>query len=267
MAAINKPRLEGRVAIVTGGGQGVGLGISRRLAAGGASVVLAQRNREVGEAAAQAIRADFGSTVEFIQTDVTVREQVFGMVERTVQLFGRLDILVNNAGGSFPKRLENQTDQDFASGLDLNLWSSFWGMNAAFPHMNRQKWGRIINLGSLNGVNAHPYTVQYNVAKEAVRALTRTAAVEWAEHGICCNVICPAAASELTEKYMALNPEMTSAVRNQIPAGRLGDAENDIGPVAAFLASDDSQFLTGMTFFADGGAHINGVHLPLAVED
>lgn len=253
--------------MVTGGGQGVGLGIARRFAAEGATVLLSQRNAEVGEAAAQAIRADFGARVEFVQADVTVRDEVYGLVEMTNKLFGGIDILVNNAGGSFPKRLENHTDEDLAFGLNLNLWSSFWGMNAAFPHMKRQKWGRIINLGSLNGVNAHPYTVQYNISKEAVRALTRTAAVEWAEHGICCNVICPSAASPAGEEYMRNNPEMMKAVLDQIPFRRFGNAEDDIGPVAAFLASDESQFLTGMTFFADGGTHINGVQFRPVVED
>ena len=267
MAAVEARRLRGRVAIVTGGGQGVGLGIARRFAAEGAALLLAQRNAAVGEAAVAAIRADFGATAEFMTVDVTDREQVYAMVEKAVSRFGKLDILVNNAGGSRPMRLEQHSDADLAWGLDLNLWSSFWGMNAAFPHMKRQKWGRIINLGSLNGVNAHPYTAQYNIAKEAVRALTRTAAVEWAEHGICCNVICPSAASPAGEEYMRNNPEMMKAVESQIPFKRMGNAEDDIGPVAAFLAGEDSRFLTGMTFFADGGSHMNGVHFRPAVDD
>ena len=140
------------------------------------------------------------------------------MVAAAVDRFGGIDILVNNAGGSFPKRLENHSDEDIAAGLDLNFWSSFWAMRAAFPYMKARKGGRIINLGSLNGVNAHMFTAQYNISKEAVRALSRTAAVEWGPHGITCNVICPAVGSPAADIYYANNPEMFEGLRLADPA-------------------------------------------------
>ena len=252
-------RLKERVAVVTGGGQGVGLGIVRRFAREGAAILLAQRNADQGEQVAAQLRAQFGVRAEYLKTDVTRREQVEAMVAAAVERFGSLDILVNNAGGSFPKRLENHTDEDMAAGMDLNFWSTFWAMRAAFPHMKAKQWGRIINLGSLNGVNAHMFTVQYNVSKEAVRALSRTAAVEWGPHGITCNVICPAVGSPAAEIYYEKNPEMFEALRLQIPRGKLGDPEADVGGVAAFLASDDAAHVNGTTQFVDGGSHVNGV--------
>jgi NAD(P)-dependent dehydrogenase (short-subunit alcohol dehydrogenase family) len=124
--------------------------------------------------------------------------------------------------------------------------------------MKRQGGGRVINLCSLNGVNAHMYTVHYNTAKEAVRALTRTAAREWAPYNILCNVICPAAATEAYRAVMDANPEMEKQLLAQHPMHRMGDPEEDIGGVALFLASEDSRYVTGNTLFVDGGSHING---------
>jgi NAD(P)-dependent dehydrogenase (short-subunit alcohol dehydrogenase family) len=131
-------------------------------------------------------------------------------------------------------------------------------MQAAFPHLKRHG-GSIITLCSLNGVNAHMYSAEYNGAKEAARALTRTAAREWARHGIRANVICPAAATEAYEAFRAMVPDNAAALLKQNPMGRMGDPEDDIGSIALFLASDDSRYLTGNTLFADGGSHINGV--------
>jgi len=259
--------MSGKVAIITGGGQGVGWGIARRFARDGATILLAQRNAENGERAAEQLRGEFGANVAFLKTDVTVREQVDHMVAHCIGTLGGLDILVNNAGGSFPKKLENHTDADMAQGLDLNFWSAFWAMRAAFPHMKSGGWGRIINLGSLNGVNAHMFTAQYNVGKEAIRALTRTAAVEWTQFGINSNIICPAVGSPASEIYERDSPEMMAGMLLQIPRRRLGNAERDVGGVAAFLAGDDSQHITGMTFFVDGGSHINGVAWRPEVDD
>jgi len=264
---MSQKQLETRVALITGGGQGIGEGIARALAAGGAKLVIAQRRVAEGEQAAQRLRDDFGVEVIFIPTDVAKPEQVQRMVQGTVDRFGRLDILVNNAGASFAKRLENHSDEEMAQSFDLNYWAAFRAMRAAFPIMKAQKYGRIINLGSLNGVNAHLYTAAYNASKEAVRALSRTAAVEWGEYGITVNVICPAASSPQAEDYFAANPEMLKAILQQIPARRMGNAERDIGPLALFLASEGSGYVSGNTFFADGGSHVNGVSWRPQVDD
>ncbi len=252
-------KLSGRTALITGGGQGVGRGIARCLAQAGANVVIAQRNAEQGESEAKDLQDSFGVKASYIQTDVTKPEDIERMVAFTQETYGALDILVNNAGGSRAKRLENTTDADMERWFNVNYWGTFRAMRAAFPGMKSRGWGRIINLASLNGVNAHMYTAPYNASKEAVRALSRTAAVEWGAHGITVNIICPAAATPASEAYFEANPEMLKKTLEEIPCRKLGNSERDVGPVAVFLASDDSAYLTGETFFVDGGAHINGV--------
>jgi len=114
-------------------------------------------------------------------------------------------------------------------------------------------------MASLNGVNAHMGTAEYNASKEALRAYTRTAAREWAGYGICCNIICPAAKSASSRRMEERQPEMMAMIEAANPMGRLGDPLNDVAPVALFLASDDCRYMTGNTLFVDGGGHINGV--------
>ena len=253
-------RLKGRAAIVTGAGQGIGRGIARRFAREGANLLVAEIDERNGRACALELAAEFGVRALFVPTDVGVREQVIGAVERTVAEFGSVDILVNNAwGGGGVKRLEYKTEEDLEHGWRVGLLSSFWAMQAAFAHMRAAGWGRIISVCSLNGVNAHMYTADYNAAKEALRALTRTAAREWGRHGICANVICPAAATVAYEAFRRASPDNAAKLLEQNPIGRMGDPEADIAPVAAFLASDDARYVTGNTLFVDGGGHINGV--------
>ena len=252
--------LDGRVALITGAGLGIGRGIARRYAAEGAAVVVAERDVAAGERCVAELRREFGARAEFLATDVGIKQQVLAAVELAASRFGRLDVLVNNAwGGGAIGRLEQKTDALMEHGFRVGMMSAFWAMQAAFPHMQRQSWGRIVNLCSLNGVNAHMGTLEYNTAKEAQRALTRTAAREWARYGICANVICPAAATTAYQAFYDANPETAQAMAAANPMGRMGDPEKDIAGVALFLASEDCRYLTGNTLFVDGGAHINGV--------
>ena len=159
-------------------------------------------------------------------------------VAAALAAWGRIDVLVNNAWAGPPLgRVEWKTTDEMEKSLRVGFLSNFWSMQAVFPHMKKQGGGRIVNLCSLNGVNAHMYTVHYNAAKEAVRALTRTAAREWAGHNILCNVICPAAATETYRAVMDANPAMEQALLAQHPMHRMGDPEEDIGGVALFLAT------------------------------
>lgn len=251
-------RLAGKAAIVTGAGQGIGRGIARRFAREGARILVAEWNDETGARTAAEIEA-LGGEGRFLRTDVGRREDVERAVETALSAFGRVDVLVNNAWSGAPlARLEWRTTEEMEAALRVGFLSNFWAMQAVFPIMKRQGGGRIINLCSLNGVNAHMYTVHYNAAKEAVRALTRTAAREWARHAILCNAICPAAATETYRAVMDANPEMERMVLASNPMGRMGDPEEDIGGAALFLAGDDSRYVTGNTLFVDGGSHING---------
>ncbi len=252
--------LEGHVALVTGAGEGIGLGASRRLAASGAHVVVAELVTDAGEAAAEGLRRDFGVEARFVATDVTDKAQMEAAVAAAVEGFGRLDVLVNNAwGGGTMSRLEHKTDDGMEHGFRMAYWPAYWAMQAAFPTMRAQRRGRIVSMCSLNGVNAHPFTAEYNTGKEALRALTRTAAREWARHGITANVICPAAATAAFNAVQSSMPEMIADILKDNPMGRMGDPEDDIGGVVAFLAGDDARYLTGNTLFVDGGSHINGV--------
>ncbi len=252
-------RLAGRTAIVTGGGDGIGLGIVKRFARAGAAVMIAEYNEDRGEIAAEAVRSE-GGQAQFIRTDVTDRSHMEAAIDATVNQFGSIDILVNNAysGGTF-SRAEAMGDEHFHQSFAINVFGPKWAMDRALPHMKANGWGRIINICSLNGVNAHVGTVDYNAGKEALRTLTRTVAREWAMLGICANIICPAAASASFREFERLQPSAASSASAENPMGRMGDPEADIGGVALFLASEDARYLTGNTLFADGGAHINGV--------
>ncbi len=253
-------RLQDRICIVTGAGQGIGRGIARRYAREGAKLLVAEFNPDSGQSTVQELEK-LGAEAAFIQTDVGERDQVEAMVAEAIERWGRIDVLVNNAWSSRSQggRIEWIDDDTLDQAWRVGFLSSFWSMTACFPHMKAQAGGSIINLCSLNGVNAHMFTVHYNTAKEALRTLTRTAAVEWGRHQIRCNVICPAAATEAYQAFKNANPETAAVMLEQNPMGRMGDPEDDIGGIALFLASDDSKYLSGNTLFADGASHINGV--------
>ncbi len=251
-------RLAGRAVLITGAGQGIGRGLARRFARESARLVLAEWNEETGADAAKEVER-LGAEALFVKTDVGVKEQVDDAVAAAIERFGSVDVLVNNAWSGAPMgRVEWKTTEELERALRVGFLSNFWSMQAVFPGMKARGWGRIINFCSLNGVNAHMYTVHYNAAKEAVRALTRTAAREWARHGIVCNVICPAAATEAYVATMKANPAMEAELLAAHPMGRMGDPEEDVGGAALFLASDDCRYVTGNTLFVDGGSHING---------
>jgi NAD(P)-dependent dehydrogenase (short-subunit alcohol dehydrogenase family) len=250
-------RLQGRVAVVTGAGDGIGAAIARRFAVEGARVVIAELDEDKGAAMAENLSHE--TETRFVRTDVRRREDNQAMIRAAVEAWGRLDILVNNAwGGGKISRVELKTDELIEHGLAVGFRGPLWAMQAAFPIMKTEGYGRVINICSLNGVNAHMGTVEYNTAKEALRAATRTAAREWASTGVVCNVICPAAKSASFHRVMAEHPELIAAADAANPMGRIGDPYADISPVALFLASEDCGYLTGNTLFVDGGSHING---------
>ena len=254
-------RLHDRVAVITGAGDGIGHGIARRFAAEGAKLLIADINAEAGARVAKEIRDEFGVDVIDVPTDVSDKAQVLAMIESAQSRWGAIDVLVNNAwGGGSLSRVEFKNDSNFEHGFGVGFYGPWWAMQAAMPLMKAQGRGNIINLCSLNGVNAHIGTAEYNVAKEALRSLSRTAAREWAPYGIVVNVICPAAKSAAFRAVAARNPELVATADSANPMGYLGDPERDIAPVAVFLASDDAHYVTGNTVFVDGGSHINGAH-------
>ena len=256
-------QLQGKTAFITGASRGIGQGVARAFASEGATVVIASRSVDAGSQTADKINQDFpqGRAV-FLETDVADRAQLEARLEEVAQDIGDIGILVNNAtpsGDSQPVRLEYTGSDRIEHLSTVNYLAPLWAMQKLLPSMKANGWGRIISMCSLNGVNAHRYTVGYNGAKEALRALTRTAAAEWGGYGITCNIICPAAVTEPWERYVEMAPEEAQKILDMNPMGRLGDSEHDIGPLAVFLASDAARYITGNTIHADGGGHINGV--------
>ncbi len=252
-------RLQDRVAIITGAGDGIGRGIARAFAREGARVLIAEVDPAAGTAVADELTSEFGTEARAVTTDVADEAAVRAMVSVAVDHWGTVDILVNNAwGGGSLGRLEYKTNAQMAHGFEVGFYGPLWAMQAALPTMRAQGRGNIVNLCSLNGVNAHIGTAEYNCAKEALRTLTRTAAREWAPYGIVANAICPGAKTAASRAVFAANPELEAMADAANPMGRLGDPEADIAPVAVFLAGDDARYLTGNTLFVDGGSHING---------
>jgi len=242
----------GKVIVVTGSGRGVGLGIAKHLGAGGARVVVAEWKPELLDAAVAEL-TDRGVDVLGVRTNIMERDEIDAMVTATVERFGRVDGIVNNAQTFRPL-----ADMATVSADDVDVFytsgvkGSLWAMQAVYPHMAAQGWGRIVNFASSMGITGGRGFGAYNASKEAIRALTRTAAREWAPDGIVVNCIAPAAADHHGDA--AKQSEGYRVFVESCPMGRQGDPETDIGPLAWFLCSDACRYLTGHTFMADGGA-------------
>ena len=244
--------LNGKVAIVTGGGQGLGLGISAALAAEGARIVITGRDENKLGKAAALIRAQ-GVEVLTVPGDVRQRAAAQATVAAAMGKFGRIDILVNNAQSSKPfVPLEAIDDETIALTLESGLLGTLYFMQAVFPHMQRNG-GSIINLGSREGCFGGIGFGIYAATKEGIRGLSRVAAREWGKHGIRVNVINPAALTEAAQAFFAAHPEEIKTYESVIALRRFGDPEKDIGAVAVFLAGEASRYVTGQTINVDGG--------------
>ena len=258
----NQLRLAGRTAIVTGAGRGIGRAIAELCAREGARVVVASRSLDGSAAAVEAIEAAGGTAVAKL-TNIGIKADVVDMVGFAVETYGSLDILVNNAqswgtrdkptGLPVPAPLESFDDAELDWTFDTGFRGTFWGMQAAFPHM-RERGGRIINFASMYGMTGNAGTVGYNITKEAVRSLTRTAAREWGRYAITVNVVAPTAKTDAADNIERADPEGMAAAVAAIPAGRLGDPRLDIAPAVLFLATDDARYITGQTVGVDGGS-------------
>ena len=245
----------GRVVIVTGASRGIGRGLARHLGRSGARLVVTGRK----QARLDALSTELdGLDVEHlaVAVDVADREGMLELVARAVERFGRIDGLVANAQ-TFRSvtPLEQVTESDMDLLFDTGPKGTLWAMQAVYPHMRDQGWGRIVTMGSNGGLNGAAGYGPYASSKEAIRGLTRVAAREWGRHGIVVNCVCPVSVAHRAPP--GDDPEraaiFAAAFADQ-PIGRDGDAEDDIAPVVTFLLSDACRYMTGQTVMADGGA-------------
>lgn len=246
-------RLTGKVAIITGGGQGVGLGIAQAFADEGAAMVLSGRNIDKLEKVAPDLEAR-GGKVAVIQADVRSRDDAFATVKLAVDTFGGLDVLVNNAQITYQNiPLEDNTQEILDNCVQSGLYGSIWHMQAALPHFKVRGGGSVINMGSRQGTYGEVGYSAYAATKEAIRGLSRSAAREWGGHNIRINVINPSAITEAAQVWLEEYPEEAARNLSTVALKRWGKAYEDIGPVAVFLASDDSSYVTGQTLNVEGG--------------
>jgi 2-dehydro-3-deoxy-D-gluconate 5-dehydrogenase len=244
--------LTGRVAIVTGGNGGIGLGIAEGLVAAGASVMLSGRNVEKGAAAL----AKLGERAAFHAGDMSRHEACAELVAATVQRFGRLDILVNNAGMSIRKQPQEFTEEDWHRVINTNLTGPFLLCQLAYPHFIKAGGGKIINIASVNALLGAPHNVPYAASKGGLAALTRGLATAWAKENIQVNAILPGwIETEMTDTAKAHVPGLSDYVTLRTPAGRWGKPA-DLAGLAVFLAASGSDWVTGMSIPADGGYSI-----------
>jgi NAD(P)-dependent dehydrogenase (short-subunit alcohol dehydrogenase family) len=245
-------RLDGRAALITGGGGGLGTVFARALAGAGADVALLGRRLDVVQEAAQAVAQETGRRVIGVSADVTDREQVQAAVAEVRATLGRLDILINNAGVNVRKPSLEYALEDWRKVVDINLTGTFLCCQAVAPGMIEAGWGRIINISSMLGNVGLGERPAYTAAKGGVIQLTRTLALEWASHGVTVNALAPGPFATELNKPVLENPTANKAFVDRIPLGRWGRPEELAGPIA-FLASNASSFMTGAVLTVDGG--------------
>jgi glucose 1-dehydrogenase len=258
-------KLDGKVAIVTGGARGIGLAIARRYVAEGAKVVIADVDQASGDAAARAL----GTACRFIATDVGDAQQAQRLIDEACTAFGSLDILVNNAGIVHGADFLDLKESDFDRVLRVNLKGAFLTGQAAARRMVEQvKAGRppgaIVNMSSINAVLAIPNQVPYCVSKGGLAQLTKVMALSLAPYGIRVNAIGPGSIMTDILKSVATDRDAKRRLLSRTPLGRIGEPD-EIAAVALFLASDDAAYVTGQTVYADGGRL--GLNYTVAVND
>ncbi len=242
--------MEGRVALVTGGGRGIGRAIAVRLARGGAKVAVSYRSNDEAAAETAKLVREAGAECETYKSDVSSSEDVAALMKGVGEAFGPVEILVNNAGVTRDNIMMRMKDAEFDDVIQTNLKGTYLCTRAALRSMIRARWGRIVNLSSVVGLMGNAGQANYAASKAGIIGMTKSVAREVANRGITANVVAPGYV--LTELTEGLPEEIKGRVLDQIPVGRFGEP-GDIAEVVAFLAGDGAAYVTGQTIAVDGG--------------
>lgn len=246
--------LEGNVTIITGGGRGIGYGLARAFAKEGSNLTISGRTEETLLHAKETLEKEFGIQVLCVAADGGNEEQVQNVVDKTIEVFGKINTMVNNAQISKSGvMLADHSKEDFDMAINSGLYATFYYMRACFPHLKETK-GSVVNFASGAGLFGKPGQSSYAAAKEGIRGLTRVAATEWGEFGVRANCVCPLAMTEGLVQWKAAYPDLFEQTIKAIPLQRFGDAETDIGGVAVFLASNMAVYVSGETITCQGGS-------------
>jgi NAD(P)-dependent dehydrogenase (short-subunit alcohol dehydrogenase family) len=250
--SLNQFKLDGRIALITGGTGGLGFVMAQALAEAGANVVVTSRDQRKAEVAASTITESTGRRAIGLAVEVADSEQVNAMVQSIINEFGRIDILINNAGINIRKPIEEFEDEEWDRVQDTNLKGPFLCSRAVAKQMKKQRYGRVINLSSMLGYVALPERVAYCSSKGGLIQLTKVLALEWAPYNITVNALCPGPMATELNAVVMNNPGVNQQFVDNIALGRWGKPEEITGSVI-FLASDASSFVTGSSLVVDGG--------------
>ncbi|RNF40238.1 SDR family NAD(P)-dependent oxidoreductase [Planococcus salinus] len=243
--------LKGKVALVTGGSRGLGYAAAKALLLSNAEVIITGRNKETLEKAADELMKVKGKVTPYI-CDVTNSEQIYRVKEKILEQFGRVDILVNNAGIVIEKMFSETSDEEIEQIMATNLIGVMKVSRIIGEIMVNQKKGKIINIGSYDGLVGTPRLVAYGTSKGAVIQFTRMLAIEWARYKVNVNVICPGYFRTSMNEEIFDNEELTDKIIKRIPLRRIGEA-NELGPLIVYLSSEGSAYMTGQALTIDGG--------------
>lgn len=247
-------KMEGKVVIITGGGKGIGCGITTAYAKEGANIVITGRTESTLLKTKEKIEREFGVKVLVVTADGGDEAQVQNAIDKTIEEFGRIDVLINNAQASKSGlSLIEHSKEDFDLAIYTGIYGTFNYMKLAFPYL-KESVGSVINFASGAGLAGRDGQSSYAAAKEGIRGMSRVAATEWGEFGINVNCICPLAMTERLKEWQEEFPELYAKTIQGVPMRRFADAEKDIGGLCLYLSSEAGSYITGETITLQGGS-------------